>query len=248
MTTETHTPSDPSWAARKQEIRRRFETLVPGYDRANRFISMGLDEGWRRAAVRAAVSARRASRDEAAGDGLWIDLASGTGAMARALAGEGAARIVRTDISPVVLDHEHALPGTPEAPRVAAESHALPLRGGCAAGVVMGFATRHVPSLDDLCREARRVLEPGGVVVLLDMDLGRGRLWGPLFRFYFRRILPWIGGVLTGQREAYRWMVRTVEDGPKAAEILRTLELLGFSNVTVRHLAGGAVYVVVGQR
>jgi demethylmenaquinone methyltransferase/2-methoxy-6-polyprenyl-1,4-benzoquinol methylase len=236
------------WGSRRSDIRRRFERLVGGYDRANRLISMGLDEGWRRTIVREALAARDPRTGQSPRGGLWIDLASGTGALARALARAGVAKVLRTDLSPILLSPEHTLRGTPDLPRAASESHRLPVPDECAAGLVMGFATRHIPSLESFCREAHRALEPGGVLALLDMDLGAGRLWGPLFRFYFRRILPHVGGALTGQRDAYRWMVRTVEEGPKPADIVRVLRETGFQSAGARHLTGGAVYLVLATR
>jgi demethylmenaquinone methyltransferase/2-methoxy-6-polyprenyl-1,4-benzoquinol methylase len=79
------------------------------------------------------------------------------------------------------------------------------------------------------------------------MDLGRGSLWGPFYRFYFRHVLPHVAGFLTRQRENYRWMVRTVEDGPRPETIRSALENVGFRRIQVRHLTGGAVYLIVAN-
>lgn len=235
-----------SWVARRADIRDRFEKLVAGYDQANRLISLGLDERWRRRAARDGLRSLRDSSGDDSGP-LWVDLASGTGAMARALAREGASRMIRLDLSGVLLNEEHTLPGTPPAPRLVAESHRIPLEDNAAAGLAMGFATRHVPSVEELAGECARVLAPGGVLVLLDMDLGRGTLWGPVYRLYFRHVLPHVAGLLTRQREAYRWMVKTVEEGPLPETIQPALEKAGFRRTRIRHLTGGAVYLVVAN-
>jgi demethylmenaquinone methyltransferase/2-methoxy-6-polyprenyl-1,4-benzoquinol methylase len=246
--TRDSTPS-ASWAERRADIRHRFERLVGGYDQANRFISLGLDGGWRRNAVREGLRALRdfPSSPEDSREGLWVDLASGTGAMARAMTRLDVRRVVRLDLSPILLDEEHALPGTPSSPRVVAESHLIPLSDNCASALTMGFATRHLPSLEEFGGECARVLKPGGVLVLLDMDLGRGLIWGPFYRFYFRHVLPRLAGFVTRQRDNYRWMVRTVEEGPRPETILPALEGAGFRRIRVRHLTGGAVYLIVAN-
>jgi demethylmenaquinone methyltransferase/2-methoxy-6-polyprenyl-1,4-benzoquinol methylase len=111
----------------------------------------------------------------------------------------------------------------------------------------MAFATRHIPSVDAFLEEAHRVLRPGGRLILLDMDLGRGRFWGPLYRSYFRKVLPSVAAALTGQGETYRWMVRTVEEGPGPESLVPALRRLGFEGIDVRHPTGGAVYLIVAR-
>ncbi|MBD3335469.1 MAG: methyltransferase domain-containing protein [Candidatus Eisenbacteria bacterium] len=231
-----------TWTARRGDIRRRFERLVKRYDLANTILSLGLDELWRRRAVRTALRMRPW------GGGVWVDLASGTGALARRIPRSATGRLVRLDLSPVLLSEAHKLRGVPTGLRVVAESHRIPLRAGRADLVLMGFATRHVPSVDLFVDEIRRILAPGGAIVILDMDLGRGRLWGPAYRFYFRHVLPRIAAVVTGQGETYRWMVRTVEAGPRPEDLRRAFSAAGLIDVRVEHPTGGAAYIASARR
>ncbi|MBU1700791.1 MAG: class I SAM-dependent methyltransferase [Candidatus Eisenbacteria bacterium] len=238
-----------TWEKRRTDIQRRFEKIVDRYDVANTFLSLGLDDGWRRLAVREGVrAAEKRSGVPFPEEGLWLDLASGTGAMARILTRFNISRVLRLDLSPVLLQDRYRMRGAPSGMRVAAETHRIPLPANSVSGALMGFATRHIPSLDEYIGEVARVLAPGAVFVLLDMDMGRGPLWGPVYRFYFRHILPMMAALLTRNGETYRWMVRTVEEGPKPETIVPVLASAGFQNIDLRYPSGGAAYLIIALR
>lgn len=218
-----------------------FESIAATYDRLNRLLSLGFDERWRRRAAREA-----AVRSET---GDLLDLASGTGDLAVALARQApGARVLRLDLSGALLRRASAKLVARSDPFFVAEMERLPLRGGSCAAATMGFALRHVESLERLMQSCHRVLRPGGRIVFLDMSLPESGVWGAIFRFYFRRCLPRVAVLFGGEREAYEMMVRSVEGFPGWDRAVEAARRAGFSDLRVVRLTGGAARILSGRK
>jgi demethylmenaquinone methyltransferase/2-methoxy-6-polyprenyl-1,4-benzoquinol methylase len=229
------------WGQRRRALRSIFEAIAPSYDRLNRLLSLGLDARWR---TRAALEA--VGPDE---HGALLDLASGTGELASALCRRApAAMVLRLDLSgSLLLQGARKLHPTSIGPPLVAEMESLPLRAGSCSAVTMGFALRHVRSLEGLLQACASILCPGGRVAFVDMALPDRGLWSRLYGFYFRRCLPRAAAVLGGRREAYELMVRSVErfDG---WHTLSTAALrAGFVEPRTISLSGGAAAVFVAR-
>jgi demethylmenaquinone methyltransferase/2-methoxy-6-polyprenyl-1,4-benzoquinol methylase len=233
------------WERRRPALQRLFEGISPGYDRLNRVLSFGLDRGWRRWAAAAL---------EVESGGIVLDLASGTGELAKALLERsGGLRVARADLSPSLLrigagKLGGAVRGGGSSPAIACEMDRLPLREGAVDGIVQGFALRHCRSFATLFSELFRVLRPGGRISLLDMRYPRRGAGAKLYRLYFRAFLPRVAAALGGERAAYEMMVESVRSLPEEEELMETLRACGFSQV--RSQAGflGAVRLLTGRR
>lgn len=241
------------WGRRRRALLRLFESIEPRYDRLNRWLSLGLDQVWRR---------RTASAVEDPSPGPWLDLASGTGDLAvflrRRLDGGGLRRergwLLRTDLSPALLRVGATKLRAPRrgagvaAPAVACEMDRLPFRAGSFAVIAQGFALRHCRDLPGFFRELHRVVRPGGQILLLDMRYparGPGTL---LYRWYFRGILPRLAGWLGADRDAYRFMVDSVRALPAEEALLGGLRAAGFDAVTSGRGLLGAVHLLRARR
>jgi demethylmenaquinone methyltransferase/2-methoxy-6-polyprenyl-1,4-benzoquinol methylase len=233
-------PNTP-WSQRRVALRALFEGIAPQYDRLNRFLSLGLDERWRARAAQEALGED--------GCGVILDLASGTGDLAaRVIHRAPRATVLRLDLSALLLRRggeklgDHAL-----SPPVVAEMERLPIRPGSCAAITMGYALRHVESLEALCRACAEALRPGGCVAFVDMDLPHHSVWARLYGLYFRWCLPRFAALLGGEREAYQVLVASVESFAGWDALARVAAGAGLVGVRRIRLTGGAASVFVAR-
>lgn len=226
-----------------EAIRDMFTAIAGRYDHLNTVLSFGLHYYWRRQAVAAA----------GVGPGTrLLDLCSGTAdlalAFARRLGPHG--QIVATDFCPAMLAYgyrkafHHRLPLT----FALADAQRLPFPDAIFDAVTVAFGLRNVDSLGTALREMYRVLRPGGTAVVLEFGQPHGKLFGPLYRFYSRAILPRLGRWLSGHGEAYAYLPRTAALFPAGALFVQAMHTEAFSNVQARPLSGGIVYLYQATR
>jgi demethylmenaquinone methyltransferase/2-methoxy-6-polyprenyl-1,4-benzoquinol methylase len=209
-----------------------FDTIAPRYDLVNRVMTFGLDRRWRRSAVRALGLAPSS---------VVIDVACGTGDLCRDLAGAGY-RAVGVDVSRGMLDHARVA-----APLVQADAMFLPLPAGRVDGAVSGFALRNFVALPPLFSELARVVRPGGRVSLLDVATPEQPLLRAGHAAYFGHVVPRIGALLS-DRDAYRYLPRSVAYLPSPPELLAELAGAGFDAVERRLLSGGLTQLITATR
>jgi demethylmenaquinone methyltransferase/2-methoxy-6-polyprenyl-1,4-benzoquinol methylase len=209
-----------------------FDRISTRYDLVNRVMTFGMDVGWRRRAVREL---------RLPGGALVADLACGTGDLCDELL-TGGYRAVGIDFSYGMLRNA----GT-SAPLVEADALRLPLADGSVDGATCGFALRNVTDLIALFAETARVLRPGGRVAFLETSEPDGRLLRAGHAVYFKRIVPLIGGALS-DREAYRYLPRSMAYLPEPARLISMLGDAGFAGVERIALGGGVAQLLVGTR
>jgi demethylmenaquinone methyltransferase/2-methoxy-6-polyprenyl-1,4-benzoquinol methylase len=209
-----------------------FDRISTRYDLVNRVMTFGMDVGWRRRAVREL---------RLPGGALVADLACGTGDLCDELL-TGGYRAVGFDFSHGMLRNA----GT-SAPLVEADALRLPLPDGGVDGATCGFALRNVTEVTALFAETARVLRPGGRVAFLETSQPDGRLLRAGHAVYFKRIVPLIGGALS-DRDAYRYLPRSMAYLPEPARLLSMLADAGFAGVERIALGGGVAQLLVGTR
>jgi demethylmenaquinone methyltransferase / 2-methoxy-6-polyprenyl-1,4-benzoquinol methylase len=222
----------PHGDEKRRAIRALFDAISPRYDLVNRVMTLGLDQVWRRRAVRE-LHLPPGSR--------VLDLACGTGDLCRELA--------RNGHRPVGFDFSHGMlvRARTRTRLVEADVVRLPVRDACADGVTCGFALRNLVSLEDFFREVARVVRPGGAIALLDASEPESSLLRTGHRLYVHTIVPIIGGTLS-DRDAYEYLPRSLAYLPPADEMLRMLVRAGFPSCRRLQLTGGAAQLYVGVR
>ncbi len=225
----------PPDAEKAASVRAMFDLIAPQYDRLNRWLSLRLDQYWRRQALRSvAVCA----------DDRVLDLACGTGDLSE-LAAATRARVIGLDFARNMLIG--ATRRRISATFIQADANALPLPTAAVSVVLSGFALRNFVSIPRVLQEAARVLKPGGRLALLEVDTPRHTLlkWG--HGFYFQRVVPLLGGLIS-DRKSYRYLPRSVVYLPEEAELLQMVRAAAFEQVVKRSLSGGVAQLITAVR
>ncbi len=225
----------PPAAEKRAAVRSMFERIAPRYDRVNRVISVGLDQRWR----------ARALAEVAVGPGdRVLDLACGTGDLAEQARRRGA-RVVGIDFAREMLRGARRRGAAGDL--LQGDVASLPLRDGCATVVTCGFALRNFVALAPAFREMARVLAPGGRVALIDVDRPAPTLLRAAHSFYFDRVVPVLGGLLS-DRAAYAYLPRSTVYLPPAPQLLAQLGEAGFTRARRRTFLFGAAQLLTAVR
>lgn len=225
-----------------------FGRIVRRYDLMNRLMTGGRDGAWRRRAVRLALHGRPPATARV------LDIATGTGDLALALAAAGAGLVVGVDFAAPMVRAAASKGSKGDAARgqtvcwAVGDALALPFPEGTFDACTVSFGLRNMADYAAALREMGRVLRPGGRLVCLELTPLRLPVIGPLFGWYFRRIVPLVGGLLSGDRDAYRYLPSSVAAFPAAAELAALMGQAGFVDVSYRRLGGGTVALHVATK
>jgi len=214
-----------------------FARIAHRYDLMNRLMSTGRDQSWRAYAARLATPSPGAR---------VLDVATGTGDLALALQHRGCA-VVGLDPCDAMLRL-----GLEKSNRsitcVLADAHSLPFKGEAFDCVTVAFGVRNMADVVAALREMRRVLRPGGRVVCLEIMPPEGGLLGSCYRLYLNRIIPWLGGWVSGHPEAYQYLSGSVMGFQDPEGLKAMMEAAGFLSVAYCLLQLGAIAIHVGFR
>ena len=211
-------------------VEQMFDQIAPRYDFVNRLMTFRMDVGWRRRAVRALKLPQ---------DAKVLDLACGTGDFCNDL--------LRSGLDPVGLDFSAGMleaAGT-DAPLVRADALRLPVLTGSVDGATCGFALRNLTELTPFFEELSRVLKPGGRIALLDVAQPSNPLLRIGHRVYFGKVVPRIGGLIS-DRNAYKYLPKSVEYLPPPEDLLSELKAAGFSDANRTLFSGGITQLFLG--
>lgn len=208
-----------------------FAAISPRYDLLNRLLSFSLDRLWRRSLVKEGASGS---------PGRILDLATGTGDLAELFRKKlPDARVVGADFClPMMLEGRRS--GRAGWDWVGADALSLPFAAGTFDLVSLAFGLRNFSAPATALAEIRRVLAPRGRLLVLEFSMDLAPVFGGLYRFYFRNVLPRVGRWISGS-DAYGYLNRSVEEFSSPSRIVGLLREAGFASVAVRRFAGGSV-------
>jgi demethylmenaquinone methyltransferase/2-methoxy-6-polyprenyl-1,4-benzoquinol methylase len=224
-------------------VRRVFDAVAPRYDLMNDLMSAGVHRLWKAEMIR---------RLHPRPGQLLLDVAGGTGDIAeRFVARSGTAAIV-CDVNQAMLGagRDRAIDGgrLSEIAWICGDAEALPVASRSVDAVTIGFGLRNVTRMEVALAEIRRVLKPGGRFLCLEFSHVVIPVLARLYDLYSFNVLPRIGAVVTGDREAYQYLVESIRRFPDQGELARRMESAGFERVTVRNLSGGIAALHSGWR
>lgn len=219
-----------------------FAAIAPRYDAANRVLTAGVDEAWRRRAVRELA---------APSNGAILDVCTGTGDLAFHLVRtEPTLRVTGVDFCEPMLAGARARAEREDRTRrvdfIEADVLALPFDDQSFDGATMGFSMRNVIDITATLREIRRVLRPGARFVNLDVSKAKNPLVKRAFNLYFYGIVPLVGGLVGGSRKAYSYLPQSLTNYPDADGLAERFRAAGYADVRVVPLALGSIAIHVG--
>jgi demethylmenaquinone methyltransferase/2-methoxy-6-polyprenyl-1,4-benzoquinol methylase len=223
-------------------VRAMFGRVAPRYDLANHLLSFHIDRWWRARTVRRVtpILERPGAR--------VLDLCCGTGDLVVALQRVCPQPVFGSDFCHPMLLAARAKLTRQTAPSLLFEADALrlPVRDGSLDLVTVAFGFRNLANYAAGLREMRRVLRPGGMAAILEFSQPPNAAFRALYGFYSHRVLPWIGGLLTGSRDAYRYLPESIRRFPAAPQLAEDMRQTGFTDVSYQRFTGGIVALHMG--
>jgi len=224
-------------------VRGIFARIAGHYDLLNHLLSFNLDRRWRaRLVARAAESLNRPGASA-------LDLCCGTADVLLALEQENKngtpldTRIFGSDFChPMLMEAARKITAARvRSPLFEADALLLPVRDQALDLVTIAFGFRNLANYDKGLDEILRVLKPGGLAAILEFSRPTNPIFGIVYGFFSTRILPWVGGAISGSREAYSYLPGSIRKFPDADALAMRMRAAGFRKVEVERMTGGAV-------
>jgi demethylmenaquinone methyltransferase/2-methoxy-6-polyprenyl-1,4-benzoquinol methylase len=228
---------------RARQVQSIFSEIAPRYDLLNHVLSFNVDRGWRRKAI------NRLGWEEVP-EGRYLDACAGTFDLSLELSGREGFRgqVLASDFArPMLLEGLPKLEGSPVHP-VCGDSLLLPFPDASFEGAMVAFGVRNLSDLSTGLEEFARVLKPGRRLVILEFTEPPNPLLRRFYLFYFRRILPLVGRLVSGHPWAYTYLPESVKEFPSPPDLAGMMKGAGFQEASWELLSGGIAALHVGVR
>ena len=244
-TTGTTPPGITSEEAASRWVRGMFGRVAARYDLLNHLLSFNLDKRWR------ARTVQRVSDVLALPGAKVLDLCCGTGDVLLSLEarGSGAAMFGSDFCHPMLIEARRKIAAHKlRSPLFEADALALPLAADSLDLITVAFGFRNLTNYRHGLEELARVLKPGGVLAILEFSQPTNRAFAGLYGFFSTRVLPFVGGVVSGSRDAYSYLPESIKKFPGAEGLVAQMQAAGFGNVEFERLTFGAVALHLGKK
>ena len=225
-------------------VREMFGTIAGRYDLLNHLLSGQMDKRWRR------LVAKRLQQTLFPGQMKILDVACGTGDLSLELFDTINAQVVGTDFCRPMLEiaAKKVAKSQSGIPLIEGDALRLPFLDRSFDGVTIAFGLRNLSDVEGGLTELLRVLKPGGSLAVLEFSKPVVPGFSLLFKAYFTKLLPFVGGLLSGSRSAYQYLPDSVLKFPDQKELAATMQRLGFDRVRYENLTGGIAALHMGMR
>ena len=232
--------------AKKEGIRKLFDNIAPDYDKLNHILSMNIDKGWRRKAVKELLDTQEPLS--------ILDVACGTGDFTIEIAQKAPAgsKVTGIDLSEgmMKIGREKIKAAGVDAQMVQGDCEELPYADNTFHRISVGFGVRNFEHLEIGLQQMHRVITPGGKLVVLELSVPSNPVIRWCYKLYFLKILPTIGGWISGDRGAYEYLPASVLRFPAPDKFMQMLHQAGFSKVIHRSLTLGIcrMYIAIKEK
>ena len=231
-----------------RRVRDMFATIAGRYDLLNHLLSGQMDKRWRR------LVARRLRERLETNEAVVLDVACGTGDLSLELFETIGARVVATDFCRPMLDiaarkvAKSTPAGRKPIPLIEGDALRLPFMDRSFDGVTIAFGLRNLSNVERGLAELLRVLKPGASLAILEFSKPVVPGFSFLFKAYFTKLLPFVGGLISGSRRAYQYLPDSVSRFPDQKELVARMQQVGFEQVEYQNLTGGIAALHLATR
>lgn len=222
---------------KKKHVKDMFDSIAPTYDFLNRFLSLGIDSSWRKKLV------KLCGRID---DKLILDLCCGTGDLTHEFI-KRKGNVVSLDFS-LGMIRKGRERGWLGGLNVSADASRIPLKKNTFHSVTIAFGIRNIPDIDMFLKDVFRVLTPGGELFILELTRPKNRFVKFFYDLYLKKILPAVGGLFSGKKEAYSYLAETISTFLEPSELIQRIHEAGFSKVESVRLTMGVATIYVCKK
>lgn len=226
-------------ANKKLQVRRIFDSISNRYDFLNHFLSAGIDFYWRKKAIRLSGMTPQTK---------LLDIACGTGDFAITAKRIGVEKIFGVDLSLSMLSIFNKKAGWIKGKVVESVAEHLPFKDGTFTNIIVGFGVRNFYDIPQAFRSFHRILSTKGKVTVLEFRLPTNLLVKKIYLFYFNKVLPFIGRLISNDKEAYTYLPESVGVFDKKVDLVALFKECGFAKVEKHSLTFGLVQVVITEK
>jgi demethylmenaquinone methyltransferase / 2-methoxy-6-polyprenyl-1,4-benzoquinol methylase len=225
-------------------VRDMFGRVAPRYDLLNHLLSFNLDKRWRTRTVNRIESQLKRPNARV------LDLCCGTGDVLLEMERRRGTHVLGSDFChPMLVEARHKIAARHfRSPLFEADALALPLVENSLDLITIAFGFRNLANYEAGLRELLRVLKPGGQLAILEFSQPSNPAFGALYGFFSTRVLPWVGGMVSGSPDAYSYLPESIRKFPGAEALGDAMRSNGFSKVEFERMTGGAVALHLGWK
>ncbi|MFN3871734.1 MAG: bifunctional demethylmenaquinone methyltransferase/2-methoxy-6-polyprenyl-1,4-benzoquinol methylase UbiE [Ignavibacterium sp.] len=224
---------------KKHKVKNIFDDISGKYDLLNHLLSFGIDKRWRRKALKLTGLNK---------ESFLLDVACGTGDVAIEAKRQGVQKIVGADFSHNMLSLFNKKSKWIIGNNVQMVAEQMPFRDETFTNITVAFGVRNFYDIQQGFNSFYRVLKPGGKATIIEFRMPKNKIFAALYKFYFKKILPAIGGLISGNKSAYTYLPESVEEFDMKVDLIKLLQNSGFKRIDVYNFTFGIVQTLIAEK
>ena len=226
-------------STKKTQIKSIFDSIANRYDFLNHLLSFGVDHYWRRKALKLS---------KVGSESFLLDIACGTGDVAIEAYKQGVRNIIGADFSHNMLRLFKKKSEWIVGKVVQTTAEQMPFRDNTFTNITVAFGVRNFYDIKEGFRSFHRILKKNGKATVIEFQMPENKVFKSLYKFYFKKILPFVGGIVSKNRTAYQYLPDSVEEFDEKILLVDLLKEVGFTSVKKYQLTLGIVQVVIAEK